>query len=216
MSTPQDIEHQLVIDAFSWSANWAAGVDEVGRGPLAGPVVAAAVILDHSRPVSGLRDSKKLTQKRREALAEEIRERAQSYCIARAEVAEIDELNILRASLLAMQRAVDGLSAAPDVVYVDGNMLPSLGYPAVALVKGDDRMASISAASILAKVARDGEMVAAAERYPGYGFEIHKGYGTKQHIAALRRLGPCELHRRSFAPVAEQLKVPVMQQVAAL
>ena len=204
----QDIEAQLPIDSFGWSPTWAAGVDEAGRGPLAGPVVAAAVVLDLSRPIEGLRDSKKLTGARRAELAELIRNRASSFCVARAEVEEIDELNILRASLLAMTRAVEGLASRPEVVYVDGNMLPSLACPAVALVKGDDRLAAISAASILAKESRDDEMVRMADVYPGYGFELHKGYGTRAHLAALDTLGPCALHRRSFAPVASRLERP--------
>ncbi len=182
-------------------------MDEAGRGPLAGPVIAAAVVLDPSHPIRGLRDSKKLTAKKREALSEEIRAHAASWCIARADVAEIDDLNILRASLLAMSRAVEGLERAPQVLYVDGNMLPAVACPAVALVKGDDRMANIAAASILAKVARDEEMCRMAEEFPGYGFEVHKGYGTRAHLEALETLGPCALHRRSFAPVARCLDV---------
>ena len=198
-----------------WSPVRAAGVDEAGRGPLAGPVIAAAVVLDLSRPIDGLRDSKKLTLARREALAAEIREHSAAFCVARAEVAEIDELNILRASLLAMERAVSGLGLLPEVVYVDGNMLPSVACPAVALVKGDDRLASISAASILAKVERDQEMCRWAEIYPAYGFEKHKGYGTKAHLTALAEHGPCVLHRHSFAPVA-RAALDAAPQVAAL
>lgn len=182
-----------------------AGVDEVGRGPLAGPVVAAAVILDPARPVEGLDDSKRLTAARREALAEEIRESALAWCLGRAEVAEIDSLNILRASHLAMQRAVAGLAEHPELVFVDGNLTPAFPMPAVALVGGDALMGAISAAAILAKVARDAEMVALAERYPGYGLEQHKGYATAAHLQALAALGPTPEHRRSFAPVAGSL-----------
>jgi ribonuclease HII len=179
-----------------------AGVDEVGRGPLAGPVVAAAVVLRDGGP-KGLADSKKLTARRRAALAEEIKDSAFSWGLGRAEVEEIDRMNILRASHLAMQRAVSALALAPEVVLVDGNLLPSLPMPAVAVVKGDDRVPAISAASILAKVARDEEMIAMAEKHPGYGFERHKGYGTRAHLEALRSLGPTPQHRRSFAPVRE-------------
>ena len=182
-----------------------AGVDEVGRGPLAGPVVAAAVVLRNGGP-EGLADSKKLTARRRAALAEEIKDSALCWGLGRAEVDEIDRMNILRASHLAMQRAVSALSLAPEVVLVDGNLLPSFSMPAVAVVKGDDRVPTISAASILAKVARDEEMIAMAEKHPGYGFERHKGYGTPAHLKALRTLGPTPLHRRSFAPVRELLE----------
>ncbi len=180
-----------------------AGVDEVGRGPLAGPVIAAAVILDPARPVSGLRDSKKLTAARRAELAQLIHAQALAVGVGRAEVAEIDELNILRATLLAMQRAVANLSIQPDVVYVDGNVTPALLVPAVAVVGGDDKVASISAASIVAKVMRDGEMDRAAAHFPNYGFERHKGYATAAHLEALDRFGPSPLHRRSFAPVRQ-------------
>ena len=177
-----------------------AGVDEVGRGPLAGPVVAAAVIFAGAPP-EGLKDSKKLTPARRSELALEIRDRALSFGIGRAEVEEIDRLNILRASHLAMQRAVQALSANPEVVLVDGNLLPSFSVPAVAVIRGDDRVPEISAASILAKVERDAEMCRLAGEYPGYGLERHKGYGTAAHLAALRSLGPSPVHRHSFAPV---------------
>jgi len=178
-----------------------AGVDEVGRGPLAGPVLAAAVILDPATRVRGLADSKRLTAARREALAEEIRAAALAWSIGRAEVAEIDSLNILRASHLAMQRAVEGLEVCPELVFVDGNLTPAFPMPAVALVGGDALMAAISAAAILAKVARDAEMTALAKRYPGYGLEQHKGYATAAHLEALADLGPTPLHRQSFAPV---------------
>jgi ribonuclease HII len=180
-----------------------AGVDEVGRGPLAGPVVAAAVILRPNAWPVGLKDSKRLTARRREVLAQEIRAQAWCWALGRAEVTEIDDLNILRASHLAMQRAVAGLSLRPEFLLVDGNRLPSFAIPAVAVIKGDDRVPEISAASIIAKVARDAEMVRAALDYPGYGLEKHKGYPTAEHLAALRRLGPCPLHRCSFAPIRE-------------
>ena len=178
------------------------GVDEVGRGPLAGPVMAGAVVLDPDRPVAGLRDSKKLTTARREELATRIRDRAIAWALGRAEVVEIDRINILRATLLAMRRAVEQLPVRLRVAYVDGNIAPALPCPAVAVVAGDDRVPAISAASIIAKVARDAEMVAAAKTYPGYGFDKHKGYATADHLRALRLLGPCPLHRASFAPVA--------------
>ena len=182
-----------------------AGTDEVGRGPLAGAVVAAAVILDSNQPIVGLKDSKKLSEKKRESLAEEIKEKAICWCIARAEVEEIDQINILQASLLAMRRAVLGLSVEPRQVLVDGRHCPSLEYPVQAVVKGDSLVPAISAASILAKVARDGEMVALDEIYPGYGLAKHKGYPTATHLAALHRLGPSPIHRRSFAPVRKLL-----------
>jgi ribonuclease HII len=178
-----------------------AGVDEVGRGPLAGPVVAAAVILDPDRPIDGLRDSKLLTAERRQSLAVEIRAAALAWALGRADVAEIDRLNILRASHLAMQRAVAGLAVSAELVFVDGHLTPTFAAPAVALVGGDDLMPAISAASILAKVARDAEMAELATRYPGYGLELHKGYATPAHLDALARLGPTPLHRQSFAPV---------------
>jgi len=177
------------------------GVDEVGRGPLAGPVVAAAVILDPRRPVVGLADSKKLSERRREYLYDEIRDRALAWSVGRAEVAEIDALNILQASLLAMQRAVVGLQPVPGQALVDGNRLPQLPCPARAVVGGDACEPCISAASILAKVVRDREMAALDERYPGYGLARHKGYPTRAHLQALQSLGVSEIHRRSFAPV---------------
>ncbi len=178
-----------------------AGVDEAGRGPLAGPVLAAAVILDPLRPIDGLKDSKVLTAEQRETLAGQIRERALAWALGRAEVAEIDEINILRASHLAMQRAVASLSLAPELIFVDGHLTPSFPAPAVALVGGDALMPAISAAGILAKVVRDAEMVALAEAYPGYGLERHKGYATPEHLKALGELGPTPLHRQSFTPV---------------
>ncbi|MBB5186138.1 ribonuclease HII [Zhongshania antarctica] len=183
-----------------------AGVDEVGRGPLCGDVVTAAVILDPARPISGLNDSKKLTEKRREALFAEIQEKALSFCIARASVAEIDEINILQASLLAMHRAVAGLSIQPEYVLVDGNKVPKWPYKAEAVVKGDSRVPAIAAASILAKVTRDREMIALDGVYPGYGMAGHKGYPTKVHMEALQRLGVTPIHRRSYAPVRAMLE----------
>jgi len=178
-----------------------AGVDEVGRGPLAGPVVAAAVILAPNVFFEGLRDSKKVTAIARERLDGEIRAGALGIGIGRAEVAEIDQLNILQAALLAMQRAIAALPLTPQVVYVDGKQTPAVPMPAVAVVGGDDRVPAISAASIVAKVARDREMCAAALDYPEYGFDSHKGYATTRHLAALARYGPTPLHRRSFAPL---------------
>ena len=178
-----------------------AGVDEAGRGPLAGDVIAGAVILDPARPVAGLRDSKKLSHARRAQLAAAVREAALVWAIGRASVAEIDRLNILQASLLAMHRAVQALATAPQFVLVDGNRCPPWQLPSLAVVGGDDLVAAISAASVLAKVERDAEMVALDVRYPGYGFAAHKGYPTAEHLAALRRLGASPVHRRSFAPV---------------
>ncbi len=183
-----------------------AGVDEVGRGPLCGDVVTAAVILDPENPITGLNDSKKLTEKRREALFDEIQQKALSFCIARASVAEIDDINILQASLLAMHRAVAGLSIQPEYVLVDGNKVPKWPYKAEAVVKGDSRVPAIAAASILAKVTRDREMVALDSVYPGYGIAGHKGYPTKVHMEALQRLGVTPIHRRSYAPVREALE----------
>lgn len=177
------------------------GVDEAGRGPLAGAVFAAAVILDPAKPIAGLMDSKMLTEKRRLSLAAEIQSRALAWFIASASVEEIDRLNILRASLLAMKRAVEGLSPRADEMVVDGLYVPDVAMPGRAIVEGDKLVAEISAASILAKTARDHEMVLSDTRYPEYGFAQHKGYGTKMHLAALNRLGPCEIHRLSYAPV---------------
>jgi ribonuclease HII len=182
-----------------------AGVDEVGRGPLAGDVVAAAVILDSQHPIEGLRDSKKLSASRREALAQVIRERALAWSIASASVAEIDELNILQASLLAMHRAVRALDPQPEYVLVDGNRLPRWHYASEPVVRGDDRVPAIAAASILAKVHRDTALIAMEIQYPGYGFAAHKGYPTVAHLQALQTLGVTPLHRRSFAPVKKIL-----------
>ena len=180
-----------------------AGVDEVGRGPLCGAVVTAAVILDPNRPILGLNDSKKLTEARREKLFDEICEKALSWHIARAEVEEIDELNILHATMLAMQRAVEGLHITPKMAMIDGNRCPKLTMPSEAVVKGDSKVPAIAAASILAKVSRDREMAAFELIYPGYGIGGHKGYPTPVHLEALARLGPTPIHRRSFAPVRQ-------------
>jgi ribonuclease HII len=180
-----------------------AGVDEAGRGPLVGAVVAAAVILDPERPIKGLADSKTLTAKRRETLAELIKAQALAWSLGRAEAAEIDAINILQATLLAMRRALEGLSLAPELALIDGNRIPTgLAMMAEARVGGDALEPCISAASILAKTARDAEMLALDARYPGYGFAAHKGYPTRAHLLALERLGPIDEHRRSFRPVA--------------
>jgi len=178
-----------------------AGVDEVGRGPLVGDVVTAAVILNPEKPIKGLADSKKISEKKREALFDEIQEKALCWSIARATPAEIDALNILQASLLAMKRAVEALQIQPEFVLVDGNRLPQWHYSAEAVVKGDSRVPVISAASILAKVQRDREMSVLDLQYPDYGFAIHKGYPTVQHMEALQRLGATPVHRKSYAPV---------------
>lgn len=182
-----------------------AGVDEVGRGPLVGAVVTAAVILDPTRPIVGLADSKQLSEKRRLALYDEIKEKALAWSLGRAEPEEIDQLNILHATMLAMQRAVAGLAVVPDFVLIDGNRCPALPMPAQAVVKGDSRVAEISAASIMAKVTRDREMVELDERFPAYGFAQHKGYPTAFHLEKLAALGATEFHRRSFAPVKRAL-----------
>ena len=197
----------LVDDLFSidYGCSDLAGVDEAGRGPLAGDVVAAAVILDPARPIDGLRDSKKLSAARREALARLIRERALAWSVARASVAEIDRLNILQAALLAMHRAVHSLVPQPAYVLVDGNRLPRWHYASAPVIGGDDRVPAIAAASILAKVQRDGELIALERRYPGYGFAAHKGYPTAAHLQALRALGVSPVHRRSFGPVKKLL-----------
>jgi len=184
-------------------AGLVAGVDEAGRGPLAGPVVAAAVILDPDAPIAGLADSKVLSAPRRDVLAAAIRVRALAWCVALADVDEIDALNILGATMLAMRRAVEGLDPAPDEALIDGNRCPPLACRARAIVKGDRDVASISAASILAKTVRDAMLVELDARYPAYGFARHKGYPTPDHLAALARFGPCPAHRRSFAPVAQ-------------
>jgi ribonuclease HII len=177
------------------------GVDEAGRGPLAGPVYAAAVILDRDRPIDGLADSKKLTESERDRLAMEIKSRAKAWAIAFSSAEEIDRHNILRASLLAMRRAVLALNVTPELVVADGTHCPALDIPVAAIVKGDSKVAAISAASILAKTARDAVLIALHEKFPEYGFAGHKGYPTPQHLLALNRHGPCVEHRRSFAPV---------------
>jgi len=177
------------------------GVDEAGRGPLAGPVMAAAVMLDPERPIDGLRDSKKLSAAARERLADEIRQHAAAWCVAEASVEEIDRLNILHATMLAMQRAVAGLQHAPDDVWVDGNRCPNWPWRSQAVVKGDDKVAAIAAASILAKTERDRFMCRLHDEYPAYGFAQHMGYGTAAHLAALKVHGACPQHRRSCAPV---------------
>lgn len=180
-----------------------AGVDEAGRGPLAGSVVAAAVILSPDQPVDGLNDSKALTAERRDELSQQIRERAVAWHIAEASVAEIDKINILHASMLAMARAIEGLKVSPHHCLIDGNRCPVTRFNCQAVVKGDALVKEISAASILAKVARDHAMIEMHQRYPQYGFDSHKGYPTKQHLAALREHGVLDIHRRSFAPVRE-------------
>ena len=182
-----------------------AGVDEVGRGPLVGNVVAAAVILDPAKPIEGLADSKKLSEKKREQLYHEIKGKALAWCVASASPAEIDELNILHASMLAMQRAVEGLPIAAEFVYVDGNRSPNLNCPSEPVVKGDSKIPEISAASILAKVDRDREMYLLDQQHPEYGFAKHKGYPTKAHFAALEQHGLLPQYRRSFKPVAKLL-----------
>ena len=192
--------------SLAWdSPGLVAGVDEAGRGPLAGPVVAAAVILDDMAPIKGLADSKKLTERQRERLYDEIRAKALCCSVAQASVTEIDSLNILQATMLAMRRAVQGLRLKPVKVLVDGNRLPSLDVMAEAVVGGDALVPAISAASILAKVTRDRLLMELHERHPDYGFDRHKGYGTAQHLEALRRLGPLPEHRRTFSPVAQCL-----------
>lgn len=185
-----------------------AGVDEAGRGPLAGPVIAAAVILDPNNPIEGLADSKKLTQKRREKLFAEIRAKALTWSVARATVPEIDDINILQASMLAMQRAVAKLKVPPTKVLVDGNRCPQFACPAEAIVKGDQKEAAISAASIVAKVLRDRLMLFLDKRYPQYNFAGHKGYPTAAHVAALKEHGVSRVHRLSFAPVRD-IKKPL-------
>ena len=184
-----------------------AGVDEVGRGPLVGDVVTAAVILDPANPILGLADSKKLSEKKRLALFDEIREKALAYAIGRASPAEIDELNILHATMLAMTRAVAGLQVSPERAMVDGNRCPKLAIPAEAVVKGDGKIASIAAASILAKTVRDSGMLELHRTYPQYGFDRHMGYPTAAHFAALEAHGASPVHRKSFGPVARQLSL---------
>lgn len=182
-----------------------AGVDEAGRGPLAGPVIAAAVILDPNSPIAGLADSKTISAARRVKLAAEIRQKALAWSVARAEVEEIDSINILQASMLAMSRCIRDLDIRPDKIQVDGNRCPETDLPVEAIVRGDCLIPAISAASILAKVSRDHEMVAMDALYPGYGFAVHKGYPTRVHITALTKLGVSPIHRRSFSPVRKIL-----------
>ena len=192
--------------SLAWDAPGVlAGVDEAGRGPLAGPVVAAAVILDDLKPIKGLADSKKLTAKIRDRLFDEIRAKALCFAIAEASVEEIDSLNILQATMLAMQRAVEALRLKPTLVYVDGNRLPILDVRAEAIVKGDEKVQEISAASILAKVHRDRMCEEMHRQYPDYGFDAHKGYGTAVHLKALQSLGPTPFHRKTFAPVTQAI-----------
>jgi ribonuclease HII len=195
------------LDLRRFGPGLIAGVDEAGRGPLAGPVVAAAVILDDRHPVRGLADSKVLSPRRREKLFDEIRAKALCVCIAQASVEEIDQLNILQATLLAMRRAVEGLRLVPKHVLVDGNQLPPLNMRAQAIVKGDSKVAAISAASILAKVQRDRLCADLHALWPAYGFDGHKGYPTPAHLAALREHGACPAHRRSYAPVRSVLEL---------
>lgn len=187
-------------------ADVVCGVDEAGRGPLAGPVFAAAVILDPKRPIEGLRDSKKLTAERRDELAPRIREHAIAWAIAECSCEEIDHLNILHATMLAMRRAVEALATMPTIALIDGNRCPPMEVRAHAIVEGDDKVHAISAASILAKTARDAALVALHQQYPQYGFDQHKGYSTPLHLERLRAHGPSPVHRRSFAPVRELLQ----------
>jgi ribonuclease HII len=193
------------------TAQLVCGVDEAGRGPLAGPVYAAAVILSERDPVAGLADSKKLTARRREALAGEIKARAVAWAVAAASVEEIDTINILQASLLAMRRAVERLTVAPAAVLIDGLHCPQLAYPVRAVVHGDATIAAIAAASILAKVERDAAMVELHRRFPDYRFDRHKGYPTEAHLAALRVHGACAAHRRTFAPVRAVMARPASE-----
>lgn len=183
-----------------------AGVDEVGRGPLAGPVIAAAVILDPEQPIQGLMDSKKISERKRILLALEIQKKSMAWAVGRAEHDEIDSINILQASLLAMKRAIESLAIEPELVLVDGIHCPDISCNVDAIIKGDNKIPAISAASIIAKVARDNEMIALDSQYPGYGFSQHKGYPTRMHIAALKELGVSSIHRKSFAPVKKLLE----------
>lgn len=193
--------------------HWIAGVDEAGRGPLAGPVIAAAVILDPLRPIAGLADSKTLSQSRREQLLALIVSQAKAVSIGRADHQEIDKLNILQATMLAMRRALIGLEILPAKALIDGNRVPDVEIECDAIIKGDQSVACIQAASIVAKVTRDREMVAIDSRYPGYGFAEHKGYGTKSHLAAIHELGPCPIHRTSFRPISQLIALQVMAEV---
>jgi ribonuclease HII len=191
----------LSLSLFDYAGEVICGVDEAGRGPLAGPVFAAAVILDPARPIAGLRDSKKLSEMRRELLAVQIKEGALAWSIAQSSEQEIDEMNILQASMLAMRRAIDGLKVLPTLALVDGNRCPVVSIRSEAIVKGDDKVPAISAASILAKTARDAALVALHMQYPNYGFDQHKGYPTELHLERLRLHGVSPVHRRSYAPV---------------
>ena len=204
LAAEAEVETEIEAELISQQIVY-CGVDEAGAGPLCGDVVAAAVILDPENPIPALNDSKKLTAKKREVLFDEIREKAISFAIARAGVEEIDDINILHARMLAMSRAVKALDPAAEYALIDGNRLPELELPATAIIKGDALVAAISAASILAKVQRDREMVELDEKYPGYGLAKHKGYPTKDHLAALTELGPCEIYRKSYAPVKKLL-----------
>lgn len=207
LTPSMDLPNLFGSDDPLFSTTLVAGIDEAGRGPLAGPVCAAAVILDPDRPIEGLNDSKKLTAKKRESLAPLIKERALAWCVAWATVEEIDSLNILQATMLAMTRAVEGLQVKPELILVDGNRTPkNLPAPASAVVKGDAKIAAIAAASILAKTARDAKMVELDAVYPGYGFAKHAGYGTAQHMAAIETLGITPEHRRTFEPVKSMVK----------
>lgn len=197
---------QLGLDLPAWRPEIVCGVDEAGRGPLFGEVVAAAVVLDPAQPIAGLGDSKQLSEKVRDQLFKLIWQQALAVSIGRASVAEIDKLNILQASMLAMQRAVEGLSVQPDMALIDGNRCPNLACPAQAIVKGDAKELCIGAASIIAKVTRDQDMQVWHKRYPYYGLDKHKGYPTKQHLLALAEHGVCDQHRRSFGPVAKILE----------
>ena len=212
MHTPQLSFDQLFLDTGRDKRFLVAGVDEAGRGPLAGSVVAAAVILDPEQKISGLADSKVLTEERREELAAQIRERSVCWCVAEASVEEIDKLNILHASMLAMTRAIEGLSQAPNHCLIDGNRCPITQYNCQAIVKGDSLVQAISAASILAKVTRDQSMRELHQMHPQYGFDRHKGYPTRQHREALEHFGPLDIHRRSFGPVRRVL-LPIGEPV---
>ena len=203
MEKPEIASKVKQLDLFSVSGARVCGVDEAGRGPLAGAVVAAAVILHPDRAIPGLADSKKLNARKRERLALEIKQQAWAWAVAEASVEEIDQLNILQASLLAMKRAVMSLSLVPDRVLVDGNQLPDLPYSVQAIIGGDASQPSISAASILAKTSRDAALIELDQRYPDYGFAQHKGYPTPQHLQAIRQYGVLPVHRKSFAPVAK-------------
>ena len=196
-------DHDLFVP--SYDGDLLAGVDEAGRGPLVGNVVAAAVILDPENPIDGLNDSKKLSARRREQLADQVRDRAIAWSVVSIDAEQIDRINILQATMLAMQQAVEQLTVPPQHVFIDGNRCPKISVPATAVVKGDSRVAEISAASILAKVERDAQMVVLHETYPQYGFDKHKGYPTKAHFEALAEHGPCPEHRTSYKPVRECL-----------